>query len=68
MAFHETHSSLVLIKFTSLACALGPSVTMSSTDFSFQNLVFWNLFEFSMTENYHLKINISHVINSNPIK
>jgi hypothetical protein len=28
------------------ACAVGPSVTTSSTDFSFQNLVFWNLFEF----------------------
>ncbi len=27
---------------TSVACAIGPSVTMS-----FQNLVFWNLFEFS---------------------
>jgi len=26
------------------------SVTMFSTDFSFQNLVFWNLFEFSMAE------------------
>jgi hypothetical protein len=26
---------------TSVACAVGPSVTMSSTDFSFQNLVFW---------------------------
>jgi len=26
------------------------SVTMSSTDFSFQNLVFWNLFEFSVVE------------------
>jgi hypothetical protein len=26
------------------------SVTMSSTDFSFQNLVFWNLFEFSVAE------------------
>jgi hypothetical protein len=30
----------------SVACVIGPSVTMSSTDFSFQNLVFWNLFEF----------------------
>jgi hypothetical protein len=29
---------------------LGPSVTTSSTDFSFQNLVFWNLFEFSAAE------------------
>jgi hypothetical protein len=35
---------------TSVACAVGPSVTMSSTDFSFQNLVFWNLFEFSTTK------------------
>jgi hypothetical protein len=26
-----------------LALSIGPSVTMSSTDFSFQNLVFWNL-------------------------
>jgi hypothetical protein len=35
---------------TSVACALGPSVTTSSTEFSFQNLVFWNLFEFSVAE------------------
>jgi hypothetical protein len=27
---------------TRVACAVGPSVTMSSTDFSFQNLDFWN--------------------------
>jgi hypothetical protein len=33
-----------------VACAVGPSVTTFSTDFSFQNLVFWNLFEFSMAE------------------
>jgi len=42
------HSS-PLISFsvhTSVACAVGSSVTTSSTDFSFQNLVFWNLFEF----------------------
>jgi hypothetical protein len=31
---------------TSVACVVGPSVIMFSTDFSFQNLVFWNLFEF----------------------
>jgi hypothetical protein len=37
---------------------------MSSTDFSFQNLVFWNLFEFSIAKN-HLKINISHTLNPN---
>ncbi len=35
---------------TSVACAIGPSFTKSSTDFSFQNLVFWNLFEFSVAE------------------
>ncbi len=35
---------------TSVTCAIGPSVTTSSTDFSFQNLAFWNLFEFSVTE------------------
>ncbi len=35
---------------TNVACAVGPSATASSTDFSFQNLVFWNLFEFSAAE------------------
>jgi hypothetical protein len=35
---------------TSVACAVGPSVTTTSTEFSFQNLVFWNLFEFSVAE------------------
>ncbi len=39
-----------LFMFTSVASAGGPSVTMSSTDFTFQNLVFWNLFEFSAAE------------------
>jgi hypothetical protein len=29
-----------------MVCAIGPSITTSSNDFSFQNLVFWNLFEF----------------------
>jgi hypothetical protein len=38
------------ITWTSLASAIGPSVTKSSSDFSFQNLVFWNLFEFSVAE------------------
>jgi hypothetical protein len=38
------------LEMTSVACAIGPSVTTSSTDFSFQNLVFWNLFEFSVTK------------------
>ncbi len=35
---------------TSVASAVGPSVTTSSTDFSFQNLVFGNLFELSVAE------------------
>jgi hypothetical protein len=35
---------------TSVAYVIGPSVIMSSIDFPFQNLVFWNLFEFSMVE------------------
>jgi hypothetical protein len=34
----------------SVACAFGPSVTASSIDFSFQNLVLKNLFEFSVAE------------------
>ncbi len=38
------------INITSVACAVCPSVTTSPTDFSFQNLVFWNLFEFSTAE------------------
>jgi hypothetical protein len=38
--------------FTSEACAIGPSVIMSSSDFSFQNLVFWNLFEFFSGRNH----------------
>jgi hypothetical protein len=38
------------IIWTSVACAVGPSVNSSSTDFSFQNLVCWNFFEFSVAE------------------
>jgi len=40
---------------TSVARAVGPGVTMLSTDFSFQNLVFWNLFWIFSNKN-HLKI------------
>ncbi len=35
---------------TSVACVVDPSVTTSSTDFSFQDQVFGNLFEFSAVE------------------
>jgi hypothetical protein len=45
-ALREAHSAIL----TSVACLVGPSVTRSSTDFSFQNLGFWNLFEFSATQ------------------
>jgi hypothetical protein len=40
------------------------SLTKSSIAFYFQNLVFWNLFEFSATK-ITLKINISHILNPN---
>ncbi len=36
--------------YTSVACAVRPSDITSSTDFSFRNLAFWNLFEFSAAE------------------
>jgi len=35
---------------TSVACAVGSSFTTSSSDFSSQNLVFWNLIEFLAVE------------------
>ncbi len=34
---------------TSVTSVVGPNATMSSTDFSFQNLVSWSLFEFFAT-------------------
>jgi hypothetical protein len=46
---------------------LAQVLTTSSTDFSFQNLVFWNLFEFSASRN-HVKIIISHILNPNLTK
>jgi hypothetical protein len=45
-----TNSCVAIFIYIGVACAVGPSVTMSSTNFSFQNLVFWNLFEFSVAE------------------
>jgi len=38
------------ISYINVACTIGLSVTTSSTDFSFQNLVFGNLFEFSVVK------------------
>jgi hypothetical protein len=45
----------ITIRITSVACAVGPNVTMSLTYFSFQHLVFKILFEFlaiEVTEKY----------------
>jgi len=36
--------------YINVACAIGPSVTMFSIDFSFQNLFIYNIFEFSLVE------------------
>jgi hypothetical protein len=45
-----SHAFISFTIYTSVACAIGSSVSTSSTDFSFQNLGFWNLFEFSAAE------------------
>ncbi len=42
----------------------GQSVITSSTNFSFQNLVFWNCIRIFSGRN-HFKINISHILNPN---
>jgi hypothetical protein len=54
-------------KKPSVACAIGPSFTTSSTDFSFQNLIFLNFFWIFSGRN-HLKINISQTLNPNLTK
>ncbi len=49
----DTHGLVNFFSYiilTSVACAFGLSVITSSTDLSFQNLVFWTLFEFSVAE------------------
>ncbi len=58
--------TLSRVRRLSVVFALRPSVTKSSTDFSFQNLVFWNLFEFSVAEITYLphSESISDQINS----
>jgi hypothetical protein len=43
------------------------SITTFSTDFSFQNLVFWEFIWIFRAKN-HLKINISHILNPNLTK
>jgi hypothetical protein len=56
-------SEIHFIIITSVACVVGPSVTTSLTDFSFQNLVFWE-FIWIFSSGNHPKINISHILNS----
>ncbi len=46
----QNANQLSPIIVTSVACAVCPSVTTSSIDFSFQNLGFGNLFEFLVIE------------------
>jgi hypothetical protein len=53
---------------TSVACAIGPSVTMSSTDFSFQNLGFLGIYLNFQQQKSLKKINISHILNPNLTK
>jgi hypothetical protein len=43
-------SFLYIYIYSSVGCAACPSVTTSPTEFSFENLVFWNLFEFLVAE------------------
>jgi hypothetical protein len=57
------HAHLYITLTSSMACVLGRSVTMSSTDFSFQNLEFWNLFELSVKKSF----NIHELLHHNPI-
>jgi hypothetical protein len=42
-----TYSRGLISIDTSVGCVVEPSVNLSTTDFSFQNLIFKNLFEFS---------------------
>jgi hypothetical protein len=67
MIKHGETQELFDIVNTSLACAVGPSVTMSSTDFSFQNLVF-SEFIWIFSSRNHLEIIISHILNPNLTK
>jgi hypothetical protein len=57
----------VILYDTSVINVVGPNVTTSSTDFSFQNLVFLE-FIWIFNNNNHLKINISHILNPNITK
>jgi len=56
-------SRMILICFfisASVACAVGPSVTTSSTDFSFQNLVFWGIYLNFQQQKSHKNQSLPH--------
>jgi hypothetical protein len=63
---HNIDKNCVFLSI-SVACTVSPSITTFSTDYSFQNLVFWNLFEFSVAE-VTKTVNISHILNPNLTK
>jgi hypothetical protein len=50
MGWGDDMSEWLDLSFASVACAVGPSGTTFSTDFSFQYLISKNLFEFSAAE------------------
>jgi len=56
--------NLSVVVTTSVVCAVGASVATSSTDFSFQNLVFLEFIWIFSSKN-HFKINISPILNPN---
>jgi hypothetical protein len=51
---------VLLFICTSLVCVVGPSVTMSSTDFSFQNRVFFVIIWIWIGRNHFLNQYLSH--------
>jgi hypothetical protein len=63
----ESYNTLLLNDYTSVACAIGPSVNTSSADFPVQNLVFWNLSESKSYQINSIK-SCSHRDLSNDIK
>ncbi len=60
MSVKHLKSDALNIMFTSVAYAIGPSVTMSSTDFSKHGFL---EFIWIFSGRNHLKINISHILN-----
>jgi hypothetical protein len=74
------HFWFLVLLLISVACVIGLSVNTSSTDVSFQNLVFWNLFQqhksfknqylaYSKSKSYQINsLNLAHQYLSNNTK